>query len=178
MDSPTSPKPSISEEEVLACQDAWASAIKRISKVHKEGGDFVKCAADAASELYDYGHSNVLFKPTKAVDERFRPTGESAMSYFVGAQNVEGGIAEDGGFAINGGRGWSDVVFSNHQIDCNGKIAVAMGTYEFTDATDGSKTTVEYTFGYKKHLDGKMRIFLHHSSVPYVEAPAAVPLEA
>ena len=66
---------------MLACQDAWASAIKRISKVHKEGGDFVKCAADAASELYDYGHSNVLFKPTKAVDERFRPTGESAMSY-------------------------------------------------------------------------------------------------
>jgi hypothetical protein len=172
----SAPKPSISKEDVLACQGAWASAIKRISKVHKDGGDFVQCAADAASELYGYGYSNVLFKPTKAVDERFRPTGESAMSYFVGAQNVEGGIAEDGGFAINCGRGWSNVVFSNHQIDLNSNAAVAMGTYEFTDATDGSKTTVEYTFGYKKHLDGKVRIFLHHSSVPYSAGSKAAPV--
>merc|ERR1719160_715656 len=95
------------------------------------------------------------------------PSGASAMSYFVGSDNVEDGIEEDGGFAINGGRGWSDVVFSNHQIDLNGNIAVAMGTYDFTDATDGSKTTVEYTFGYKKNRDGNVRIFLHHSSVPY-----------
>ena len=35
------------------------------------------------------------------------------------------------------------VVFSNHQIDLNGNVAIAMGTYDFTDATDGSKTTVE-----------------------------------
>merc|ERR1719182_115772 len=89
------------------------------------------------------------------------------MSYFVGSDNVDDGIAEDGGFAINGGRGWSDVVFSNHAIDLNGPTAVAMGTYDFTDATDGSKATVEYTFGYKKNDDGKVRIFLHHSSVPY-----------
>merc|ERR1719421_1007786 len=105
----------VTEEEVLACQAAWSAAIKNISKVCKEGGDFVQCAAEAASELYGYGYSNVLFKPTKAVDERFRPTGESAMSYFVGAGNVKVGIAEDGGFAIHGGRGWSNVVFSNHQ---------------------------------------------------------------
>merc|ERR1719331_2117461 len=90
------------------------------------------------------------------------------MSYFVGAKNVEdGGIEEDGGFAIHGGGGWSDVVFDNHQIDINGNTGIAMGTYDFTDATDGSKTTVEYTFGYKKNKDGKVRIFLHHSSVPY-----------
>jgi len=163
----------VTVEEVLACQAAWAAAIKAISKVHAEGGDFVQRAADAAGELYGYGHSNVLFKPTKALEERFRPSGESAMSYFVGNANVENGIAEDGGFAINGGRGWSDVVFSNHQIDVNGNTAVAMGTYDFTDATDGSVTTVEYTFGYKKNADGKVRIFLHHSSVPYSPAGLA-----
>ena len=55
------------------------------------------------------------------------PTGGEAMSYFVGAKAVDGGIPEDGGFAINGGKGWSDVVFSNHQIDPNGTIAHAMG---------------------------------------------------
>merc|ERR1719326_2332023 len=157
----------VTKDEVLACQAEWAASIKKISKVYKEDGDFVQTAADAAGELYGYEYDNVLFKPTKAVDERFRPSGESAMSYFVGAKNVEDGIEEDGGFAINGGRGWSDVVFDNHQIDLNGNTAMAMGTYDFTDATDGSKTTVEYTFGYKKNEDGKVRIFLHHSSVPY-----------
>jgi len=174
----SAPKPSVGDvsmDEVYRCQFAWAEAIKNISKVYKEDGDFVQTAADAASKLYGYKYSNVLFKPTKALDERFRPTGESAMSYFVGAKNVEEGIEEDGGFAINGGRGWSDVIFNNHQIDLNGNTAIAMGTYDFTDATDGSTTTVEYTFGYKKCEDGNVRIFLHHSSVPYSKAgPAPV----
>ena len=49
-----------------------------------------------------------------------------------------------------------------------------MGDYTFTDATSGDKVNVYYTFGYKRNDDGKVRIFLHHSSVPYVAAPAAV----
>merc|ERR1712070_307186 len=64
-----------------------------------------------------------------------------------------GGYKEDGGFAINGGKGWKDVVF--------------------TCATTGDEAKVEYTFGYKRCADGKARIFLHHSSVPYSAAPAA-----
>ncbi|CAE7392471.1 unnamed protein product, partial [Symbiodinium pilosum] len=73
--------PSISEEEVRAVQRAWARAIKTISKTYLSGGDYVAEAAKAAGELYGYGHTNVLFKPTK-----------------------------DAGFAINGGKGWADVV--------------------------------------------------------------------
>jgi hypothetical protein len=46
-----------------------------------------------------------------------------------------------------------------------------MGTYDFTCATSGDVSTVEYTFGYTRCDDGKVRIFLHHSSVPFV-APA------
>ena len=42
-----------------------------------------------------------------------------------------------------------------------------MGSYDFTDATSGDVVTVEYTFGYKRCADGKPRIYLHHSSVPY-----------
>ena len=115
------------------------------------------------------GHCEVLFKPTKATAHPFRPTAGEAMSYFVGAEAMKNKDTkgEDAGFAINGGRGWSDVVFDNHQIDLNGKTAIAMGNYYFTDATDGSKAKVEYTFGYKRNDDGKARIFLHHSSVPY-----------
>ena len=162
-------------DEVLAAQDAWASAIKGISKAYLDGGDYVQTAAEAAGELYGYGYSNVLFKPTKAAEHAFRPTGEDAMSYFVGNQAVADGYAEDGGFAINGGKGWSDVVFDNHQIDLNGNTAIAMGTYYFTDASDGSRAKVEYTFGYKKNSDGKVRIFLHHSSVPYSAGASVAP---
>merc|ERR1719161_2500473 len=157
----------ITEAEVKEAQSAWASALKTISKTYLRKGDFVGAAANAAGELYGYGQSNVLFKPTKAADYQFRPTAEEAMSYFVGEKAVKNGYKEDGGFAINGGKGWSDVVFDNHQIELNGDTAIAMGNYFFTSADDGSKTKVEYTFGYKRNKDGKPRIFLHHSSVPF-----------
>jgi hypothetical protein len=157
----------ISDDEVEKVQAAWAAAIKRISKTYLDGGDYVAAAEEAAGELYGYGHTDVLFKPTKAAEAQFRPNASDAMSYFVGHQAVEGGHAEDTGFAINGGKGWSDVVFENHQTKRTGDLAIAMGNYYFTCAESGSTTKVEYTFGYKKSKDGKLRIFLHHSSVPY-----------
>merc|ERR1719460_3108679 len=167
------PKLAVTEKEVKQAQAARASAIKTISSVYKSGGDYVQAASNAAAELYGYGHSQVLFKPTKAAEFPFRPTGGEAMSYFVGKDAVEDGYEEDAGFAINGGKGWADVVFDNHAIDLNGNTATAMGTYYFTCATTGDKVKVEYTFGYKKNADGKARIYLHHSSVPYNPAPAS-----
>ncbi|CAE7911501.1 JNK, partial [Symbiodinium sp. KB8] len=269
-----SPAAEISEEEVKNAQAAWANAIKSISKTYLDGGDYKAAAGKAAGELYGYGHTDVLFKPTKAAEAPFRPTGADAMSYFVaiamgtyfftsaadgsktkveytfgykkntdgkvriflhhssvpyrlppaaptakiseeevksvqaawanaiksisktyldggdyvaaaakaaagdamsyfvGHGAVKNGYAEDAGFAINGGKGWSNVVFRNHQVDVSGDVAIAMGNYFFTSAADGSKTKVEYTFGYKKNADGKVRIFLHHSSVPFA-SPAA-----
>jgi len=158
---------SVTKAEVEACQKAWADAIVSISKIYKEKGDFVKAAGEAAGKLYGYGHGAVLFKPTKAAEYPFRPEAGQAMSYFVGNANVEGGYAEDAGFAINGGKGWEKVVFENHQIDCHGEVAIAMGTYFFTCATSKDVVKVEYTFGYKRNADGNVRICLHHSSVPY-----------
>ena len=127
----------------------------------------VQAATNAAAELYGYGHTNVLFKPTKAAEVPFRPTGAEAMSYFVGGNVVDGGYKEDAGFAINGGKGWESCVYDNHQIELKGGLGIAMGNYYFTCATEKTKTKVEYTFGYGRCDDGKVRIFLHHSSVPY-----------
>jgi len=160
----------ISREAVIAAQDYWAKSIVDISSTFLEGGDYVTLAAERAGELYGYGHNNVLFKPTKAREQTFRPDADGAMSYFVGNDAVTGGFSEDAGFAINGKKGFSKVVFTNHQIDCHGEVALAMGTYDFTCATTGSVTTVEYSFGYKRSADGKIRICLHHSSVPYQAA--------
>merc|ERR1719194_379612 len=178
---PYSPGPKlapVTEAEVLAVQSAWAGAIKNISKVYKEGGDYIKAASDAAGELYAYGHDDVLFKPTKAAEYQFRPTAEEAMSYFVGGDAVDGGYKEDAGFAINGGKGWKDCVYENHQITTHGSFATAMGNYFFTCDTTGDVTKVEYTFGYTRCKDGKVRICLHHSSVPYAPAGPAPVTEA
>merc|ERR1711918_316483 len=140
-----------------------AESIAACSKVYADGGDYA-AAGEAAGKLYGYGKSDVLFKPTKATKNPFRPTGEEAMEN----DKFRG---EDAGFAINDGKGWKSVVFRNHQIDLNGPTAQAMGDYIFTDATSGDEVRVEYTFGYKRNDDGKVRIYLHHSSVPYA-APA------
>ena len=165
--APDLSKTPITEAEVEQLQANWANAIKTCSKIYLEGGDYVGAAAKAAGQLYGYGNTPVLLKPTKAAEFPFRPTAGEAMSYFVGGKAVDSGYDEDGGFAINGGKGFSKVIFTNHAIDLNGPVAIAMGEYVFTCATTGDESKVEYTFGYKRNEDGRARIFLHHSSVPY-----------
>ena len=92
---------------------------------------------------------------------------------FVGACVLVHGLAERGdpdGPAfdrLNGGTGWESCVYKNHQVQIKGEVGLAMGTYDFTCATTGEVSTVEYTFGYTRCDDGKVRIFLHHSSMPY-----------
>merc|ERR1719171_3137930 len=116
--TPAGPAP-ITMEEVEAAQKLWADSIASISKVYLDKGDYVAAAGEAAGKLYGYGKCDVLFKPTKATKNPFRPTGEVAMSYFVGskAMDMPEFDGEDAGFAINGGRGWKSVVFRNHKID-------------------------------------------------------------
>ena len=116
-------------------QARWGQAIKDISAVYLADGDFVSVANDAAADLYGYGETDMLFKPTKAAEHPFRPTATGALSYFVGGNNVDGGFDEDHGFAHNVGKGWSEVEFQNVQIDLVGNMAVAMGHYIFTQAT-------------------------------------------
>ena len=51
----------ITEQKVLGLQANWGNATKLGFQ-----GDYAKAARDATAELYGYGRSNVLFKPTKA----------------------------------------------------------------------------------------------------------------
>ena len=160
----------ITEAEIASLQSQWGQGIKDISAAYLSGGDFKTAANDVAAALYGYGHSNVLFKPTKAAEHPFRPTGTGALSYFIGGDNVDGGFSEDGGFAHNGGLGWSEVRFENVANSLHGPVALSMGHYIFTQATGegaGSEATVEFTFGYKRDTEGVPRIFIHHSSKPY-----------
>ena len=123
-------------------------------------GDFVQAATDHINNLYAYGISPVLFKPTLAAEEQFRPTFDKALSYFVASNNE---CPEDSGFAI---KGWTAVRFENVDITVAGSTATAMGNYFFT-TPEGDEVKVEYSFGYMLDSDGNVRINLHHSSMPY-----------
>ena len=100
-----------------------------------------------------------MFKPTFAIKEQFRPTFEGALSYFVAENGV---CPEDKGFAI---KGWTKVRFENENVVINGATAMAMGNYFFINSK-GEEVKVEYSFGYIMDSEGKLRINLHHSSMP------------
>lgn len=152
----------ITQQDVLDAQKAWADGIVAISTVFVEEGDYTARAAQHINDLYAYDQSEVLFKPTLASDDQFRETYDQALSYFVGGE-----IAEDTGFAI---KPWSNVRFGEQQIITDSDSAVAMGNYFFTPVGETEETKVEYTFGYMKDDAGKLRINLHHSSLPFTPA--------
>ena len=151
----------ITRDGIEKAQQAWGEGIVAMASAHLEGGDFVGIARSHVETLYAYGMSTVLFKPTLAAVEQFRPTFEQALSYFVASNNA---CPEDKGFAI---KGWTKVRFENTDIILDGSTALAMGNYFFTPPK-GEEVKVEYTFGYVLDNAGALRINLHHSSMPAI----------
>jgi len=144
---------------IEAAQKAWGDGIVNIAKAHTDDGDFVQVATDHINNLYAYGLSTVLFKPTLAAEDQFRETFDKALSYFVASNDA---CPEDKGFAI---KGWTAVRFDG-DIITEGSVGMAMGNYFFT-TPEGDEAKVEYSFGYMLDADGNVRINLHHSSLPY-----------
>lgn len=151
-------KAPITKSEVMAAQRAWGDGIVDISRVYKAGGDYEARALDHIKTMYAYGDTIVLFKPTLAAEDQFRGDVDSALSYFIGRKGTE-----DEGFAI---KGWTNVRFENEGIYSGSDLAMAMGNYFFT-GPDGEAAKVEYSFGYVRGDDGKLKIMLQHSSFPY-----------
>ena len=145
--------------DVEEAQQAWGQGIVEIAAAHEAGEDYVQRARSHVESLYSYDIGPVLFKPTFAAREQFRPTFEGALSYFVGGNSA---FSEDKGFAI---KNWKNVRFENEEIIIDGKIALAMGNYFFT-SPDDEELKVEFSFGYIVDSTGSLRINLHHSSMP------------
>ena len=148
------------EQEIIKAQDAWGNGIVKIGSLKGDIVAATRAADEHLDTLYAFDLGKVLFKPTKCAQVQFRLDKISALSYFVGGNSD---YAEDKGFAINP---WTAVRFQNAAIILEENRAIAMGNYWFTDP-DGTETKVEYTFGYKKDAAGKIRIDLHHSSLPF-----------
>ena len=149
----------ITVADVEDAQRKWGDGIVRIATAHRSGGNYTEIATEHVERLYAYDRSEVLFKPTMASIDQFRPTFETALSYFVASN---GACEEDTGFAI---KGWTSVRFENSGFLINDSNAIAMGNYFFT-GEDGSETKVEFTFGYIPDEASNLRIVLHHSSLP------------
>ena len=159
----------ITAAEVNAAQQAWCDALVAIGKTSEEGGDAKALATKVLTEAYDYDHGKVFFKPTLAYGKNtFRPTKEGALAYFVGG---DPNFPEDKGFAL---KPWVKARFDNlgegdEGIHIHGDIAVTMGNVWVT-AKDGTEVMVDKTFVFKKCDDGKLRLIVHKSALPYAPA--------
>lgn len=156
----------ITEAEVNAAQQAWGDALVMIGKIHEDGGDAKAYAQKVLSDAYNYDFGQVFFKPTLAYGPRtFRNTKEGALSYFVGGNPA---FPEDMGFAL---RPWVKVRFDNagegnNGVQIYGDIAITMGNVWLTDK-QGNEIMVDKTFVFKKGADGKLRLIVHKSALPY-----------
>lgn len=150
----------------------WGDGLIEMSNAYEQHGlDVARSAAERFIDtVYAYDLSPVLFKPTLASGEyTFRPTRKGALSYFIGH---DPDFPLDRGFALMGWRHVSSE--TSHQL-INESIALWMGWMTMTDK-DGNVTKVDKTFGYTRDVDGRLRIVLHHSSLPYQpDLPEPIP---
>jgi len=149
----------ITKEDVLSIQKKWSNGLLEIVNQHQNNLDFNSCASEFIDRLYDYQNTEVLFKPTLAIEIQFRDSKDAALSYFIGNNS---NFPEDNGFAL---KGWSNVKWENSGIQLFENIAIAMGNYYFTNNEGTIK--VEFSFVYKKDNNGDLKIILHDSHLPY-----------
>jgi hypothetical protein len=153
----------VSVDEVVKAQKDWGKALVAISKAYEKDGRAgaeVK-AREVINSAYAYDRGHVLFKPTLTVSpQTFRTTKEGALAYFVGNNKA---FPNDDGFAL---KGWRSCEIENAGMYISGDLAISMGKVRLTDKT-GKVTEVDKTWAFRKCDDGKLRIVLHHSSLPH-----------
>jgi len=157
----------ITYDEVNAAQQAWCDALVKIGKLKEEGGDYKAYAEKVLSEAYNYDYGKVFFKPTLAFgDQTFRNTKKGALAYFIGGDLD---YPNDKGFALTP---WVKARYdnagnTNEGIQIYGSVAITMGNVWVTDKT-GKEVMVDKTWVFKKGKDGKLRIIVHKSALPYL----------
>lgn len=153
----------ITVAEVEDAQRAWCGALVAIATEGDTKGHAAAktLAGQVLDSAYAYNMGPVLFKPTLTVaPQTFRTTREGALAYFVGGDKA---YPNDGGFAL---KNWRKCESANAGIVITGNSAISMGNVTMWDSK-GAMTKVDKTWGYVRDGEGKLRIVLHHSSLPY-----------
>ena len=158
-------KPTITEAEVNAAQQAWCDGLVKVGKVYKEHGDYKTAAAQMIDQAYDFKEGRVFFRPTLAVaPQAFRTTRDGTLAYFVGGDPK---FPADKGFAL---APWVKCRYDNaiegsNAIQIYGDIALAMGNVCLT-GEDGKEIFVDKFFAFRKGSDGNLRLIVHKSALP------------
>jgi hypothetical protein len=156
----------ITYEEVNAAQQAWCDALVKIGKLKEDGGDYKTFANQVLTDAYNYDNGKVFFKPTLAYgDQTFRNDKKGALAYFVGGDLD---YPNDKGFAL---KPWVKARYDNageknEGIQIYGSVAITMGNVWVTDK-EGNEVIVDKTWVFKKGKDGKLRIIVHKSALPF-----------
>lgn len=94
----------------------------------------------------------------------FRNTRAGALSYFIGGNKD---FPEDTGFAL---KKWVKVRYDNNAaengIQIHGDVAITMGNVYLTNAK-GEEIMVDKTFVFRRCKDGKLRLCVHKSALPF-----------
>jgi len=156
----------ITYDEVNAAQQAWCDALVKIGKLKEDGGDYKAFAEEVLSTAYNYDNGKVFFKPTLAYgNQTFRNTKKGALAYFIGG---DAEYPNDKGFALTP---WVKARYDNageknEGIQIYGSVAITMGNVWVTDKT-GKEVMVDKTWVFKKGKDGKLKIIVHKSALPF-----------
>ena len=156
----------ITEADVNAAQQAWCDGLVAIGKAHRASGDVRATAMALIEQLYDYRDGVVFFKPTLAYGAHtFRSTPEGALSYFIGGNTK---FPTDKGFALKPwARAWYDNNAAENGIQIHGPIAITMGNVYAVDY-EGNEIVVDKTFVFRLCKDGRLRLCVHKSALPYI----------
>ena len=149
------------DEMVHTALQTWCDNVVAVGKVHVDGGDARAFSAKVLSDNYDYDNGKVLFKPTLAHGtQTYRPTKEGALAYFVGGDE---NFPNDKGFKL---KPWVKVWYSKLDYILHGDLAIVQCNVHFIGGDD-SHIFVNKSFVFKQCDDGRVRIILHQSSLPY-----------
>lgn len=153
----------VNKFNLLKALRAWGDGMVAISIAHEQNGfaNARNLATEMLDNLYGYSMGSVLFKPTLSGGaQTFRTTKDGALSYFIGSNP---NYPQDNGFAI---KSWREVNSETKAIFLDENFALWMGWVTLINK-DGRATKVDKSFGYKLCEEGRLRIILHHSSLPY-----------
>jgi hypothetical protein len=139
---------------ITSAQEEWGAGVIAIGKDKEDKRLYTAKAQKFLNDTYAFDSEKVMFKPTKPFFKQFISNKEDALSYFIHPQK---------GFAL---QPWIEIKFTNYDFIFKNNQALCIGNYSFKD-TKKDILKADYTFGYIKDSQEKVKINLHHSSLAF-----------
>ena len=77
----------ITKDLIHEAQNKWGEGIVKIGSLKNNQSECIDFTTSFLNDMYNFKNGEVLFKPTKAANEQFRPNFSMALSYFLGGDS-------------------------------------------------------------------------------------------